>query len=121
GDRFNSTGSVSMTISGIGTYTLEYSSTTQIVGYETVTVPYGTFNTIKTNDTLQIYGDLEGSWFSWTMSSDSWLAQYLGPVKEITTDDGVTTTTVLTNTNIILPADSDSGRGLPWLMLLLDN
>lgn len=117
GDKFNSTGSLSLTISGIGTYTFEYSSTTKIVGYETVTVPYGTFSTIKINSTLQFYGNIEGSWFSWARSSDSWFAKYLGAVKGITTDDGVTTTEVLTNTNIILPASS----AMPWLLLLLDD
>jgi hypothetical protein len=115
GDKFNSTGSFSLTISGIGTYTLEYSSTTKIVGYETVTVPYGTFSTIKINNNLQLYGYIGGSWFSWTRSSDIWSAKYLGAVKDITTDDGLTTTEVLTNTNIIPPAD----RGMPWLLLLL--
>ncbi len=111
GDQINSSGTVSMTFSGFGTYQLSYSHTTTILGYETVTVPYGTFDTLKTSDYFSISGYIEGEWFSSVSSGYSWSAEYIGEVKYYYVDEDTTDTGVLVSTNITLPPDTD-GDGI---------
>jgi len=111
GDQINTSGTVSMTIDLIGTYQLNYYYTTKFLGYETVTVPFGTFNTLKTSYYLSMSGYIEGQWVSSVSTGYSWLAEYLGEVKYYDIIDDTTYTGVLVDTNITLPPDTD-GDGI---------
>lgn len=111
GDKVNTSGTVSFTISGLGTYLLNYHGNSAILGYETVTVPYGTFDTLKISDDLTISGYIEGEWFSSVSSGYSWFAEYIGEVKYYYVDEETTDTGVLVDTNVTLPPDTD-GDGI---------
>jgi len=109
GQAVHSNGNANATISGIGTYNLNYSATSRVESFEPVTVPLGTYNTFKLNVSLKVYGWVQGFWVDNTVYETIWLAKYVGPVKEVIGGE----TTVLTNTNLKLADLSISKSGTP--------
>jgi PKD repeat protein len=83
GDFVQSSGSVTYTISCLGSFPLNYTATTKIVQIENVTVPLYTFTAVKMQSSLTIYGYIYGQYFSDTVTSTDWLAQHIGLVKSI--------------------------------------
>lgn len=82
GELNNSSGSAKITISGLGTFNLDYDSAIKIVGLENITVPLGNFDAIKIQSSLTLSGYIYGEYFTETTTSTYWLAEHIGPVKE---------------------------------------
>jgi len=88
---------------GIGAFPLSYSWSSTIVGYETVTVPAGTFNAIKISETLVVYGYIGATYVVTNGSNTVWAVPNLGSVKSVNVVDGVTETRELTASNLLRP------------------
>ncbi len=100
GDVINSSGMVDFTLAGIGTFDLDYSATSNVIGLETVTVPFGTFDAaLRIDSSLTVSGTILGESFSDTSSATDWLGFRTGFVKEISEGD----TLELVNTNVPEP------------------
>jgi PKD repeat protein len=99
GEIFNSTGILDYTFSSLGTYPLNYDSTTKLVKFENITVPAGSFATVKIQNSITIYGYINGQYLSIPITGVSWYAKYIGSVKSIQTSNGVQTTQELTSIN----------------------
>jgi hypothetical protein len=76
--------------------TLSYTGSSSFDGFETITVPAGTFNTIRTTLTLTISGTVAGQFSTSTQTGTSWSAPNVGTVKEIVVIDGVPEVYLLT-------------------------
>jgi hypothetical protein len=89
----NSSGIVNMTYAGYGTVSLNYTGKTEVLAYEHVTVPYGSFDAFKVRQTVRIYN---GSTVDSTVTDTVWLTKDIGQVKdEVVVSGGPTTTSVL--------------------------
>ncbi len=100
GDVINSSGIVEFTFPGIGTFDLDYSATSNVIGLETVTVPFGTFDALRFDSSFTVSGTIGGMFFSETLSATDWLGFRTGFVKEISEGD----TLELVNTNVPEPS-----------------
>jgi hypothetical protein len=81
GSSINSIGTAITTASGIGTFSFSYSLISSIDGFENVTVPAGSYLAVKSNSTLTISGNVQGTYISETSTSTDWLVKDVGPVK----------------------------------------
>jgi Ca2+-binding RTX toxin-like protein len=81
GDQLNASGKADLVIQDYGTSVLNYTSTSKITGTEIITVPFGTFTTLKLVFTLRIYGTAAGQVIDETAVITYWLAPGIGPVK----------------------------------------
>jgi hypothetical protein len=115
----NSAGTAEFILNGIGTYYLSYTYGSVFVKKEMLTVPAGAYETIRTDDTLRIFGDIAGQPFDVTDTWTTWNARYIGIVKESYTDSDGTEESVLISTNVS-PPTAPGTTSLPWLQLLLD-
>lgn len=97
GESSNISGNVYITGSGIVSETLSYTGTRNMVGYETITVPAGTFSTIKLIVDTTITGTIGGSPFNASEKATLWMAPDIGFVKIENLYDGVTETRELTS------------------------
>jgi hypothetical protein len=106
---------VPATVNGSGTATLSmptvsptpfmlnYTSTSTAQDFETITVPAGTFATVRLNTSIRVFGNAGGTPVDETITETYWVVRNLGPVKTVTTDIGGTDTLLLTSTNVIPP------------------
>lgn len=95
GDMFSTSGDANGTVGGISA-TLSYTYDGQIVGVESVTVPFGTFpDAILVTTVFQVGTS--------TVNGQQWYVENLGPVKEIFVTNGDTSTRELTATNVPEP------------------
>lgn len=118
GETVNSSGRVRIIIFDYGTYFLNYESSNTIETIETITVPAGSYETIRTSGTDRIYGYLVGNWYEQQSNSTGWSARHIGDVKSIYQDSDGTVESILVSTNVQpLPARKTI---LPFLPLLLD-
>ena len=121
GEAVNSSGVVRLVLFGYGTYYLNYESSNTIEAVETVTVPAGSYETIRSYSTERIYGYLLGEWFELNQISTDWDARYIGGIKGIYHDsDGSTNERLLISTNVQPPPAKPKPFFLPFLPLLLD-
>jgi len=88
GETINSSGTANFTLSGFGTFPLNYNSTSKIVQFENITVPLGSFIAVKIQWSLTISGYVDGEYITSTVTNILWLAKYVGVVKSIITVDG---------------------------------
>ena len=98
GDRLNSSGIADFWIPGVGTFPLNYTSTATIVAAERITVPAGTFDTIRHTLTFRLFGSIRGNPIDETATSTLWLAPRIGVVKDYEVDLG---TLRLVETNVV--------------------
>jgi len=101
GEVINGSGSVAFTVSGSGTATLSYTSTSVVEAFETVTVPAGTFPAVRIKNTVNVTGTAFGVSENSTETSTFWFARNVGLVKIVFTDSDGTTTSVLTAMNVM--------------------
>jgi hypothetical protein len=73
GELIYSSGSLDLTFSGIGTFYLDYNSTTKIVEFENISVPLRNFKAIKIQQSFTISGYIGDEYVSETETSTSWL------------------------------------------------
>lgn len=95
GDLINSTGTAYFTIIGIGTFPLNYNSSSKITQFENITVPLGSMTTIKLQYSLTISGFIFGEYISSTVTVTYWLSKYVGIIKAISVIDGEQSTSEL--------------------------
>lgn len=81
GKETTATGTASSTVSGLGTFILNYSVTSVIVAIETVTVPLGNFPAYKVKTTLHLTGIINSENVNETEIDTYWLARHVGPVQ----------------------------------------
>ncbi len=105
GDVINSSGSVTFSVAGVGTFDLDYSASSNVIGLENVTVPFGTFDALRFDFSLTISGTIFGEFFSETSSGTDWLGFGVGFVKEVA--DGQTLELVTTNVPDLVDEDQD--------------
>ena len=107
GTTVSSSGTMTLTYSGIGTYTLNYTEQTTPVGFESVTVPAGTFTALKVQQQSTQSGTINGTVFNASISLTTWHAAKVGPIKSVETDtvNGVVTnhTTVVNSYTVFAP------------------
>lgn len=77
-----------------GSYFSGYTSSSKIEGFETITVPLGTFRTARLTTTVLFPS------YGISTSQTNWVAPGVGVVKEISDDDNGTATFLLTGTSI---------------------
>lgn len=78
GQTINSSGSIALAISGIGTFPLSYTGSAQIVGIERVSVPLGTFDALRIDSSFRIFGDLLGTPIDETVLGFDWYGRKRG-------------------------------------------
>jgi PKD repeat protein len=99
GETINSSGTANLTFSGVGTFPLNYNSTSKIVQFENITVPLGSFIAVKIQWSLTISGYIDGEYITSTGTNILWLAKYVGIVKSIFIEDGFQSTSELVTIN----------------------
>ena len=103
-----------------GTYILDYESTSTVKGMETVTVPAGTYETVKIRGSRRIFGNILGEPYEDVSTSTTWLARYIGVVKDTYADFDSNEVYDLISTNVKPPPVQPPAQFLPFLTLLLD-
>jgi len=91
---------------GIGSFPLSYSWSSTIVGYETVSVPAGTFNALKISEVLVVSGYVGSTYVQVNGTNTVWAVANLGSVKSVNITNGVTETRVLSSSNLLRPIAS---------------
>ena len=100
-DIINSAGTVWLTHETGGTSSLDYTATSATEALETVMVAAGTYDTIRLSDSTNIIGNIQGDPFDYTEWGDTWVAKYIGIVKQTINDvEGSAETWVLISTNV---------------------
>jgi hypothetical protein len=87
GEVIDSSGTVTLTFEGFGTFMLSYTATSNVIGLETVTVPFGVFDALRVDSTLRLFGRILGETFDERSSGTDWWGFGVGPVKSITDGD----------------------------------
>ena len=100
GQEIDSSGVVSVNFQGLGTYDLDYSAVVVIAGWETITVPAGTFRTLRIAITVRLLGQIESDPIDDTNESTDWYADAVGEVKIHDVTGGETEVLVSTNIDI---------------------
>lgn len=109
GGVYASSGTASVTYANVGTYPLDYSTRSTVVGTETVTSLDGTrtWNAIKVMLSMTVSGTIGGQFVTSTSSSTGWLVDGLGVVqKQKPNKSGIVETWKLSYTNIPYPTTS---------------
>ena len=97
----NSSGTVWLTHETAGTFPLDYTATSATEALETVMVPAGTYDTIRLSDSTNIVGNILGDPFDYTERGETWVAKYIGVVKQTINDvEGTAETWDLISTNV---------------------
>ncbi|MBT8097390.1 MAG: S-layer homology domain-containing protein [Gammaproteobacteria bacterium] len=100
GQEIQASGDVTGVFTGIGTFPLDYDATTRVLRQQTITVPAGTYDTVKVEVDLRIYGTVLGTPINETEIDTYWLTEYVGPVKSVQEFQDVTYISELTSSNI---------------------
>ena len=107
GQTTSGSGSMPLTL-GISATTcpLSYSFSNSFWGFESISVPAGTFRAFRTTGALRIYGTITGpggsAWLDNTQTVTRWLVPGVGVVKEQDNNsDGTSSTYALQGTNVV--------------------
>jgi hypothetical protein len=95
-----STGRAEFISASSGTAYINYTYRYTVEGKEIVTVPAGTYQTVRIGTEFRLFGDLFGSFYDETVVGTDWQARYIGNIKEVWTDSDGTTESVLISTNV---------------------
>lgn len=114
-----SAGIAEFVLGALGTYWLNYTAAFTVEGKETITVPAGTYVSLRVSYYMRLFGEVLGTVFDESTTGTDWNARYVGNIKEVAADEGGTTTYELISTNVKPPVDERSVF-LPFLPLLLD-
>jgi hypothetical protein len=104
-DQINNAGTASFSFPDLSPlpFVFNYTTTSAVEAFETITVPAGTFKTLRVRDTSHIFGISQGVPFDDTSVETDWYARHIGVVKWVFTDSDGTETAVLTSTNVRPP------------------
>ena len=122
GQEVVSQGTATMAITGRGTFPLSYTFTSKVLSIEPVTVPLGTFDTVKIEDSLTLTGNVSGQPVTIAGVDTTWLSRFVGVVKEKAEVEGETTTRELTALSppitgsllVTITQDSAINNGAQW-------
>jgi hypothetical protein len=104
-----------------GAFPLNYSATSEIEASETVSVPAGTYKTVRFSDYTNFNGNILGDAIDFSDWGNTWVAKHIGIIKQtFYDDDGVAEEWVMISTNVKPPVDEKYTIYLPFLPLLLD-
>ena len=107
GATVTSSGTATYDLGPAGSFTLPYAVQTTPVGFESVTVPAGTFTALKVQQQLTESGTINGKAYNSSTTLTTWYAARVGPVKSVETDtvNGVATshTTVVNSYTVFAP------------------
>lgn len=117
-ETIHSTGIVDVILQDYGSGTLSYSITATLKAMETVTVPAGTYEAIRLERTVRVFGDMDGYYYDESSISTHWYTKHLGTVKSKTVDSNGTKKSVLISADIQPPVETVPF--LPFLPLLLE-
>jgi hypothetical protein len=108
GNQASTNGSMDIYIEGYGQATLNFQGTSTFEGLEIITVPAGTFSTVRLKAIDQTWGTIAGENFYLHNDTTFWYAHNVGLIKQrVVSTDGIDTDTQtleLTHTNIPLPS-----------------
>ncbi len=105
GETVYSSGKARFVFDLYGTFFLDYESHTTVTGMDTVTVPAGSYETIKISSAERIYGFLGREWYEDVDSRTTWSAKYIGKIKSIDDDSDGREERVLISTNVKPPVN----------------
>ena len=102
GDSVTTSGTVTFVFADVGSFPLSYDATSVVDSLETLTVPLGTFEALKLEVTIRIFGSIFGSLFDETEVDTVWYVEDLGLIRQDITFDGETEVYELTGTNPVI-------------------
>lgn len=100
---FSESGTVALTITGVGTFPGAYQNDVSIIGLETVNVPAGTFQALRVDSVLGITVNVLGTPVEITASGSEWFVSGIGIVKSASLIDGESHLSELVSTNVPEP------------------
>lgn len=106
GGSYSSSGNMAITYKNVATVNLNYTMTSNVVGYETIKNAGATqsWNAVKINTSLTVSGTINGSFYTQAVSETIWLVNGLGTVQTYAPNDSnVMETWKLTSTNVTIP------------------
>ena len=107
GASISTNGYADVLVEGYGQVSLNFQGSSTLNGFETITVPAGTFSTVRFQGYAVTSGYIESEYFYLREDFSFWYASKIGLVKQVdVTTDGIDTTTqtlVLTQTNLPIP------------------
>lgn len=106
GGAYAASGVMTLSYANIGTYSLNYNSTTQVAGFETVWDSSGSqsWSALKVIFSMTVSGFINGQFFSYTSASTMWMAEGLGEVHDYSQNElGEMETWTITSTNVTPP------------------
>lgn len=119
GDSLQSTGTAHVTVLGYGTYSISYAVMMTVEARESISVPAGTFETLRVRGSIRIYGAVGSGYLDETVQLTDWVAKYIGLAKESTVSSDGATLIELRSTS--LDADNDGVSDLVDNCLSLSN
>ena len=104
-ETVTTTGLAEFVIGSLGTAYLNYTYRSTVEGVETITVPAGTYETLRIGYNLRLFGNIGGNIFDDTEVGTDWQARHIGKIKGVFTYSGATEESVLVSTNVKPPVD----------------
>ncbi|MBU0944399.1 MAG: hypothetical protein KJ804_15985, partial [Proteobacteria bacterium] len=100
GQTTTTNGTVHLTIPEEGLFDIAYSASVLLVGIESVSTPYGTFESVKIQTIFRMLGNVGGELIDDQSISYSWLVKDIGVVKLVEYIDGKEYEEILIDTNL---------------------
>ncbi len=107
GQVITTNGTLVLTVSGVGSFNLNFSAVSEVEAVENVTVPLANYSALRIRTTSTVSGTIRGIPINETEIDTVWLARHVGAVKSTVDFQGITSTSELINAWI----DSD-GDGI---------
>ena len=83
GDESSGTGQLAATVAGIGTYILDYSTISEIMEPQILSLPPGSFPAIRNRFTIMLSGEIQGQAVNDKIIETYWITKHVGPIKVI--------------------------------------
>jgi hypothetical protein len=109
GDVVNLSGTVSFSMPDESPlpFVFSYTASSRLEAVETITVPAGTFETVRVATTVHVFGTSQGIAYDESPEWTAWFARRIGKIEEMYSDSDGTFMTVLLSTNVMPPAFKD--------------
>jgi hypothetical protein len=98
----NSSGIVWLTHETAGTFSLNYTATSETEVREAVSVPAGTYEAVRLRDSTRMYGNIQWDEIDFREWGNTWMVKHIGMIKQtLYDDDGKEEEWVMTSTNVV--------------------
>lgn len=104
GSSCSRSGTARLTIFGVATVTLDFSSTSTITSLATIGTTLGPFNTVRVSTRIRFTGSVQGTAIDETITQTLWVAKDVGAIRATSSDDG--TVSLLSAYSIDLDGDT---------------